>query len=408
MSERYAEIDTIEAALSGERPRLVRLCTRLSGDANAAEDLAQETLVEAWRALDALRDPDGLAPWLSAIAHNVCRRWMRRRGRDIAHRALGEAGETARIEAVPDEGDDVSLILERDELATLLDRALALLPAETRQVLIESYIHEVPQAQLAARLGLSDGAVRVRLHRGKLALRRLLTTDLRDEAVMLGVVTPDTPSWHETRIRCPFCGRHPLRYIVDHQTGEFTYRCPGGCISTGIVAGAVRCVTPHGELLSATSMLNELTSAKSILMRLLPMLDARYRRALASGFAPCIRCGRRTPLRRWPSDDVPDYVPATHHFMYGIDLNCPACGSGDVASLAHLALDLPETQRFWRRHSRMRALPIQEIEVAGRPALLTGFHSPQDQARLEVIMARDTYEVLRPDGEPHSSLEERA
>ena len=79
----------LEAALAGERARLVRLCAQLTGDTQAAEDLAQETLVEAWRCLAKLRTPDGLAPWLTAIARNVCLRWGRARGRDLrAPRAM--------------------------------------------------------------------------------------------------------------------------------------------------------------------------------------------------------------------------------------------------------------------------------------------------------------------------------
>src|SRR5262252_5873402 len=85
---RPAGVTAHDAALFAERGRLVRLCACLTGDWDAAEDLAQETLVEAWRALEKLRDPDGLAPWLSAIARNVCKRWQRQRGRDLAHLAL--------------------------------------------------------------------------------------------------------------------------------------------------------------------------------------------------------------------------------------------------------------------------------------------------------------------------------
>ena len=47
---------SFETILSLERTRLVHLCARLTGDSNAAEDLAQETLLEAWRHFDALRD----------------------------------------------------------------------------------------------------------------------------------------------------------------------------------------------------------------------------------------------------------------------------------------------------------------------------------------------------------------
>ena len=61
----------IEALLSAERQRLVRLCAHFSGDRDAAEDLAQETLIEAWRHHDRLVDRQGCDRWLTAIAHNV-------------------------------------------------------------------------------------------------------------------------------------------------------------------------------------------------------------------------------------------------------------------------------------------------------------------------------------------------
>ena len=64
-----------ELVSPAERDRLVRLCARLSGAAQVAEDLAQETLLEAWKARDRLSDPAARAQWLSGIARNICRRW---------------------------------------------------------------------------------------------------------------------------------------------------------------------------------------------------------------------------------------------------------------------------------------------------------------------------------------------
>ncbi len=61
-----------------ERDRVVRLCARLCGFPDVAEDLAQETLLEAWRSRDRLRNPEMRAQWVSGIARNVCRRWHRR------------------------------------------------------------------------------------------------------------------------------------------------------------------------------------------------------------------------------------------------------------------------------------------------------------------------------------------
>ena len=64
-----------------ERARLVRLCAILSGDGDAAEDLAQETLLEAWRHRHKVTDAHGVDRWLMAIARNVCLRWGRTCGR---------------------------------------------------------------------------------------------------------------------------------------------------------------------------------------------------------------------------------------------------------------------------------------------------------------------------------------
>lgn len=58
-AQRADEAATSDAAWSAERMRLVRACARITGDAEAAEDLAQDTLIEAWRHAHTLRDPRG-------------------------------------------------------------------------------------------------------------------------------------------------------------------------------------------------------------------------------------------------------------------------------------------------------------------------------------------------------------
>src|SRR5260370_13162335 len=67
----------VERRMAAARPRLVRLA-RLQGVAEeGAEDVVQETLLEAWRSLDALRSPDRFDAWLDGICRNRCRRWAR-------------------------------------------------------------------------------------------------------------------------------------------------------------------------------------------------------------------------------------------------------------------------------------------------------------------------------------------
>ena len=187
-----------------DRLRLVRLCAMLSGCPDAAEDLAQETLLEAWRNQHKLQDPHGVDRWLAAIARNVCRRWARRHGRDLA-------SLSARTEF--DVVDDVDLVadLERAEMVELLKRALGLLPTQTREALIHRYIHGSPHAEIAGRLGLSVEAVAMRVHRGKSVLRQLLEPEMRDEPPGTGTSTQDADGWARTQARCAVCGTGKLR-----------------------------------------------------------------------------------------------------------------------------------------------------------------------------------------------------
>src|SRR5258708_23062250 len=81
LTEAAPALGDFEAMLRAERPRLVRLCRRLTGSDAAAEDVAQETLLEAWRHSDRLTEAEGAARWLAAIARNVAMRCARPQGR---------------------------------------------------------------------------------------------------------------------------------------------------------------------------------------------------------------------------------------------------------------------------------------------------------------------------------------
>jgi RNA polymerase sigma-70 factor (ECF subfamily) len=369
-----------DLALHAERAWLVRLCACLTGNSDAAEDLAQETLVEAWRHVHKLYDSSGRDRWLAAIARNVCRRWSRARGRELARRAYGlwDAGFAEPAAGLADEFD-VEVDLERHELAQLLDRALALLPPVTRQVLIESYVEESPQAEVAARLRLSEGAVAMRLHRGKVALRRVLATELAQEAAAYGLVDEDSQEWLETRIWCSSCGQRRFMGAFSQRTGDLVLRCPA-CRYSGVNLAHIDRGEPHrgGK------------GHRPALSRLMACADSYFRHALAHGTVPCGTCGRPVQLRM----DMPDYVPLAIRHLRGMYLRCDRCGCAHDLTLAGLALWSTEGRRFWRAHPRLRTLPEREVEAAGRAALVTSFESVTDRARLDIVSARDTYEIL--------------
>src|SRR4051812_6563138 len=162
------------------RRRVVRLCAALTGDRDGAEDLAQETLLEAWRNAHKLTDPRGADRWLAAVARNVCLR--------ARHRP-----------EVP--------VAEPPELA-VEDRRVDL-PAALPEVLVLRYLHDLSLREIAAELGISEDAVSMRLARAKQALREQLSA----------------AEWHRTQRWCIGCGAH--RLLMRREDDAVAFRCPG-------------------------------------------------------------------------------------------------------------------------------------------------------------------------------------
>jgi len=133
-----------ETSLPMTRPRLVRLCAQPAGSPAAAEDLAQETLFEAWRlrARRAATAPAG--PWVAAIARSVCLWWSRAQGRELRRLAPLPAvtGTPDEAIAAPPDRCDIEAELEGSELVEFLDRAMAQLPANT---LVPLAVHGTPR-----------------------------------------------------------------------------------------------------------------------------------------------------------------------------------------------------------------------------------------------------------------------
>src|SRR5215210_5840215 len=77
-----------------ERGRLLTYCMRVTGDRNVAEDLVQQTLLEAWLHASRLYSADVRMPWLFGIARNICLQWLRSRRREVSRQVrLGIIGD---------------------------------------------------------------------------------------------------------------------------------------------------------------------------------------------------------------------------------------------------------------------------------------------------------------------------
>lgn len=140
--------------------RLVRYCRGLTRDADAAEELASETLLEAWRNAHKLTDGDGIDRWLAAIARNVCLRWRRQRGRDA--RTIPYADEH---DVAIDESTEPAR--EADDLSPDLRHALEGLPKATRTAFLLRHLADASYTEIAERIGATESVVSMRLSRAK-------------------------------------------------------------------------------------------------------------------------------------------------------------------------------------------------------------------------------------------------
>lgn len=379
-----------ETDLALARPRLVQFCAHVAGDATVAEDLAQETLLEAWRVQDRLVDPSGLIPWLLAIARNVCLRWRRRAGRSVAALPLEEG---ALLQAPDHDPADAMLAeAERHERLTRLTRALDTLPSLTRLALLAHLVDGTPHAAVAARLGMSESAVAVRVHRAKAALRHRLD-DPSGLGQRLRNPSPNAsapPLWQETRIWCPQCGQHRLLGRLDVARGDFAVRCPSCSPEPGL---EISNTSDHPGLFAG------IHGFKAAYTRVLRWAHGYYRTLLAdyeTRVAPCWQCGRGVPLQlRLPYDDP--WLHPSEHGQRGVYVRC-ICKPTDWRHCStrprSLTLHLPAVQRFWRQYPRMRALPEREVDLGGRTGLVTGFESLGSPARIEVVALADSFAVL--------------
>ncbi|MBV7331320.1 RNA polymerase sigma factor [Chloroflexi bacterium TSY] len=378
----------IEKMLATERPRLVRLCARLSGHWGAAEDLAQETLLRAWRRADRLQETSQVAPWLSGIARNVCLEWSRRHYREekklVPSAHADSPGRRDAADQLPNDFD-LEFNLEREELIGLLDQALTLLPPETRAVLVQKYVEESPYAEIAARLGLSENAVAVRAHRGKLAFQRILANELRAEAMSFGLLPSEQHTWTETRIWCHKCGSHRLlgRFQKSRQMGKFELRCPT-CDDVDIAYGADLSIPFFADLLG------QIKTYKPALLRLLSWADKYCRQALASQSVQCLVCGREAST----SIGTRNNASSKTRDSYQVHITCRTCHWETNNSLDSFALILPETKQFWRTYPRLCILPTCKIVANNTPAFLTRLRTMTSTAGLDIISLRDTCEII--------------
>lgn len=150
-------------------------------DPHDAEDLVQETFLQAFRKWDQFEGRSKPSTWLYTIAARACMRKRRKRsGEPERMESLSELlpiGE-ARIPDVPADAETPLDEHLRREAKEALEAALQDLPRSFRLALVLKDIADLPVAEVAEVLGIKEATVKTRVHRGRLLLRRALAETL--------------------------------------------------------------------------------------------------------------------------------------------------------------------------------------------------------------------------------------
>ncbi|AJE23616.1 RNA polymerase sigma factor [Azotobacter chroococcum] len=181
---RRGETAACEAAIRTHHRFLVAMATPLVG-ADLAADVAQDTWLRAFAAIAGFEGRARLRTWLARIALNEAQALLRKRRRELSWDCWGEdpgsplagrfdsAGEWARP-PVPWHHDTPEALLTEAELHACIRKHLHRLPAAQQSVLAMRELAGLELAEIAQALGLTEGHVRVLLHRGRQRLQVML------------------------------------------------------------------------------------------------------------------------------------------------------------------------------------------------------------------------------------------
>ena len=390
----------LNSRFAAARPRLARLA-RLSGaSADQAEDIAQETLLTAWRSFDHLRDASRFDGWLDGICRNLCRRAARQSASERAHLAtttiapgaadgMDEASGSGGIEQIAAAEDDPLNELSRRELGALVGNALGHLNLAAREAVSLRYLADLPADEAAARLGLTINTLEARLSRARKQLRAALNGPLREQAVEFGLALApaDEAGWRDTSIWCHFCGKARMQGILASTSdgyGTLSLRCP-------------LCYRDYGVIETSIPAMRALASVSSFRPALKRVLEysVAWNETRQRMETTCFRCGRPLPARMGRFADFPErrgLWPVVDD-LYTAVYECPQCdcfGSGSAALAGRLH---PAVWRFLTERQRWVIEPDQRVEYQGAPAIRFTLYDPGAGERISYFCDPDTLAV---------------
>jgi RNA polymerase sigma-70 factor (ECF subfamily) len=174
-SARHGEAESFNALVRLYEGRVYNLCYRMLGDADSAADAGQDAFLSAFRNMRKFRG-GSFRSWMLRIATNTCYDVLRARKRrpTTSLDADAQHDEDAPALQIADEGETPDERVQRRELATAIQAALATLPEDQRIVVVLSDVEGMSYDEIAEITGTNLGTVKSRLSRGRARMRDAL------------------------------------------------------------------------------------------------------------------------------------------------------------------------------------------------------------------------------------------
>ena len=172
------DVNAFEQLVTKYEKTVYNLALRMTGNAEDAADMTQETFLKAYRSLKNFRGESKFSVWLYRITSNVCLDFLRSKSRKpaVSLTAENDEGEEAEIEVAdpaPNPEECLMSSLTRDAIARGLDS----LPPEQREILLLREISGLSYEEISAALGLELSTVKTRIFRGRKRLAAFLIND---------------------------------------------------------------------------------------------------------------------------------------------------------------------------------------------------------------------------------------
>ncbi len=169
---RKGDVTAFEKLVTLYERRVYAAALRSSASPEDAADITQEVFLRAWKSLDTFRGNSGFATWLFRITANMCVDFARRRQSQPQTQALTVEDDFER--PIPDNNPTPEEHLDNMELGRELAAALNEVSEDHRRIVLLRDVSGLSYTEIADALEISEGTVKSRLSRARLALRDIL------------------------------------------------------------------------------------------------------------------------------------------------------------------------------------------------------------------------------------------